>query len=204
MTVSQEISRSFDPLEYRLKLVSTWDKAWTDVLKVAAEKAGWGTPLRKGEGRGIAIASWPMASLHDFGSIMACVATVSVTKDGKLTVKQLDFAFDCGTIANANAVKAMVEGGALFGMNMSLNEELNVKNGAIVQGNYDSYRMLRLGDNLPTINVHFDALSGHGRLDIVGEIPVGPVGPAIANAIFQATGKRLRSTPFRKHDLSWV
>jgi isoquinoline 1-oxidoreductase beta subunit len=145
-----------------------------------------------------------MASLHDFGSVMCAVATVAVSKDGALHVKQLDYAFDCGRIANANAVQAMIEGGALFGLNMSLNEEVTVKNGAIVEGNYDSYRMLRVGDKLPQINVHFDALSGNGRLDIVGEIPVGPVGPAVANAIFQATGKRLRTTPFRKHDLHWA
>ena len=86
---------------------------------------------------------------------------------------------------------------------MTLNEQLTIKEGAIVESNFHEYPMLRLGDQLPTINVHFDALSGHDRFDLIGEAPVGPVGPAIANAIFQATGKRLRSTPFRNHDLSW-
>jgi isoquinoline 1-oxidoreductase beta subunit len=193
-----------DQLAYRLKLVSKWDKAWTDCLKVAADKAGWGTPLPKGEGRGIAIAAWPMASMHNFGTIICAVAHVAVSKDGQLAVKQLDYAFDCGRTANADAVRAMIEGGAIFGMNMALNEELTVKNGAIVESNFDSYRMLRAGNSPTKINVHFDALSGHERLDIVGEAPVGPVGPAIANAIFAATGKRLRSTPLRKHDLRWA
>jgi isoquinoline 1-oxidoreductase beta subunit len=71
-----------------------------------------------------------------------------------------------------------------------------------VEGNFDEYPMLRLAD-LPKINVHFGALTGHARFSEVGEPPVGPIGPAVANAIFQATGKRIRSMPFRKHDLSW-
>jgi len=100
-------------------------------------------------------------------------------------------------------VRAQLEGGTIFGMNMTLNEQLTVKDGAIAECNFNQYRMLRLDDRLPVINVHFDALSNHDRFDIIGEAPVGPVGPAIGNAIFQATGKRLRSTPFRGHDLSW-
>jgi isoquinoline 1-oxidoreductase beta subunit len=193
-----------DPVEYRLKLVSKWDKSWTTVLKVVAEKAGWGQKLPKGEGLGIGITSWPMATLHDFGTIIAAVARVSVSPEGDLTVKQLDYAFDCGRVANADAVKAMIEGGALFALNFNMNEELTMKDGVVTSTNFDSYRMNRIGDKLPTIKVHFDALSGHERLDIVGEAPVGPTGPAIANAIFAATGKRLRSTPFRKHDLRWT
>jgi isoquinoline 1-oxidoreductase beta subunit len=86
---------------------------------------------------------------------------------------------------------------------MTLNEQITIKDGAIVEGNFDQYPMLRLGDRLPQINIHFEALSGHERFDLIGEAPVAPVGPAIGNAIFRATGKRLRSTPFRNHDLSW-
>jgi isoquinoline 1-oxidoreductase beta subunit len=192
-----------DPLDYRLKLVSTWDKPWTDCLRVAAEKAGWRKPLPKGEGRGIAITCWPQAAMHNAGSIVCTVAHVKVTPDGELTVKQLDVAFDCGRIANPDAVRSQLEGGTLFGMNMTLNEQMTLKDGAMVEGNFDQYPMLRMGDRLPQLNVHFDALSGHERFDIIGEAPVGPVGPAIGNAIFQATGKRLRSTPFRNHDLKW-
>jgi isoquinoline 1-oxidoreductase beta subunit len=197
------VAAGIDPLEYRLKLVSRWDKSWSDCLRVAAQKAGWGQPLPRGEGRGIAITSWPAAAMHNFGTVVCAVAHVAVSRDGVINVKQLDYAFDCGRIANADAVRAMIEGGALFGMSVALNEEITVKNGSIVQSNFDSYRLLRLGDHAPKINVHFDALSGADRLDIVGEAPVGPVGPAIANAIYQATGKRLRSTPLGKHDLKW-
>lgn len=142
--------------------------------------------------------------MHDAGTIMCAAAHVVVSKKGELRVKQVDVTFDCGQVANKDAVRSQIEGGTIFGMNMTLNEQLSVKDGMIVETNYHQYPMLRLGDNLPEVNVHFDALSGHERFDIVGEAPVGPIGPAIGNAIFQATGKRLRSTPFINHDLSWA
>jgi isoquinoline 1-oxidoreductase beta subunit len=172
-------------------------------LRVAAEKSGWGKTLPRGEGRGIAITAWPSAGMRNAGTVICTAARVAVTPEGKLTVKQLDVAFDCGRVANPDAVRAQIEGGSLFGMNMTLREQITIKDGVIAERNFDKYRMLRLGDDLPQINVHFDALSGHERLDIIGEAPVGPVGPAIGNAIFQASGKRLRSTPFINHDLSW-
>ncbi len=192
-----------DPLAYRLKLVAGWDKAWSDCLKVAAEKAGWGGKLPKGEGLGIAISCWPVANARKSGSVVATVARVSVSQAGELKVKQLDVAFDCGSVVNPDAVRAQIEGGTLFGMNAALNEELTVKDGAIVEGNFDEYPMMKLADT-PPVNVHFGALSGHSRMAIIGEAPVGPVQPAIGNAIFAATGRRLRCTPFRKADLSWL
>lgn len=197
------VAAGIDPLEYRAKLLSRWDKPWTDCLRLAAKKAGWGKRLPRGEGRGIAISNWPQASLHHAGTIICAVARVKVSRDGQLTIRQVDIAFDCGRVANADAVRAQIEGGTIFGMNMSLNEQLGIENGAVVEGNFHQYPMLRIGDVPPAIHVHFDALSGHERMDIVGEAPVGPIGPAIGNAIFQATGKRLRSTPFRSHDLRW-
>jgi isoquinoline 1-oxidoreductase beta subunit len=135
---------------------------------------------------------------------MCAAAHVKVSPGGEITVKQVDVAFDCGRVANPDAVRSQIEGGTLFGMNMTLNEQLTIEKGAIAESNFDRYPMLRLGDNLPQINVHFDALSNQDRFDIMGEAPVGPIGPAIGNAIFAATGKRLRSTPFRNHDLSWT
>jgi len=130
------------------------------------------------------------------------VAHVKVTTEGELTVKQVDIAFDCGRVVNRDAVRAQIEGGTIFGMNMTLNEQMTIKDGAMVETNFDRYPVLR-SNSVPKINVHFDALSGHERFDIIGEAPVGPVGPAIGNAIFQATGIRLRSTPFRNHSLKW-
>lgn len=191
-----------DPLEYRLKLLEGWDKSWSDCLRVAAQKAGWGTKLPKGEGLGIAISCWPVANNRKSGSVVATVARVAVSKEGELKVKQLDVAFDCGSVANPDAVRAQVEGGTLFGLNAVLNEELTVKDGAIVEGNFDEYPMIRMADT-PLVNVHFDALSGDKRMAIIGEAPTGPVQPAVGNAVFAATGKRLRRTPMRNQDLSW-
>jgi isoquinoline 1-oxidoreductase beta subunit len=198
------VAAGIDPLEYRLQLVSRWDKSWSDCLRVAAAKAGWGQPLPRGEGRGIAISCWPVGSIHNFATVICTAARVRVSNSGELTVKQLDIAFDSGSVVNRDAVRAQIEGGTIFGMNMTLNEQMTLKNGAMVESNFHQYPMLRLGDRLPQINVHFDALSGHERLQIIGEAPVGTVGPAIGNAIFQASGKRLRNTPFRIHDLSWT
>ena len=193
-----------DPVEYRLALLAKWEKPWSDVLKLAASKAGWGRPLPRGEGMGVAISNWPMATIPNFGSTMAAVARVSISKAGELRVQQVDIAFDCGRIANRDAVDQMIVGGTLFGLNMALNEEMTIKDGAMVEGNFDEYQMLRMGDGLPQINAHHEALSGRDRFDLMGELPVGPIGPAVGNAIYSATGKRLRSTPFRKQDLSWT
>lgn len=197
------INAGIDPLHYRLRLLSNWKQSWTDCLSVAAQKSGWGQPLPKGEGRGIAIAAWPAGNRRDYGSVVCTAAHVAVSPEGKLRVKRLDITFDCGRVANEDAVRAQIEGGTIFGMNMTLNEQITISDGAIVETNFHQYPMLRMGDQLPEIHIHFDALSGDDRFDIVGEVPVGPVGPAIGNAIYQATGKRLRSTPFLNHDLSW-
>jgi isoquinoline 1-oxidoreductase subunit beta len=197
------VAAGIDPLEYRLKLMSKWDKSWSDCLRVTAAKAGWGRKLPKGEGMGIAISCWPQAAMHNTGTVIAAAARVKVSNSGEIIIQQIDTAFDSGSVANRDAVRAQIEGGTVFAINMTLNEQMTLKDGAMVERNFDQYPMLRLGANLPPINVHFDALSGQDRFEIIGEAPAGPIGPAIGNAIFQATGKRLRSTPFRKHDLSW-
>ena len=98
------------------------------------------------------------------------------------------------------AVEEQIQGGVLFGLNMTLSEHLDVENGRIVQGNYDQYPILKIADT-PEINVHFGGLSGHERMAEMGEPPAGVIGPAIANAIFRATGQRFRSTPLR--DATW-
>jgi isoquinoline 1-oxidoreductase beta subunit len=198
------VAAKIDPLEYRLKLLANWDPAWSKCLQVAAEKGNWGKPLPKGEGRGIAISSWPRAGMKQFGSIICSVAHVAVSRDGVLKIKQVDVSFDCGRVANKDAVLAQIQGGTIFSLNTLLNEEITLRDGAVVEGNFDQYPMLRIDEIPPVVNVHFDALSGHDRFGIIGEAPVGPTGPAVGNAIFQAIGKRLRTTPFRKHDLRWT
>ncbi|WP_339677459.1 molybdopterin cofactor-binding domain-containing protein [uncultured Zhongshania sp.] len=196
------VAGGIDPLEYRLKLLADWDPAWSHCLKLAAERAGWGKPLPKGQGRGIAISNWPHSGEKQAGATVCAVAHVEVSQEGKLTVHSIDFTFDCGRTVNLDAVLAQLEGGIIFGLNMSLNEGLTIVDGAVVESNFDRYPMLKMAD-IPEINIHLEALSGHDRFAIIGEAPVGPIGPAIGNAIYQAIGKRVRSTPFRKQDLSW-
>jgi isoquinoline 1-oxidoreductase beta subunit len=198
------LAAGVDPLEYRLKLLANWpDPGWAKVLHEVADKSGWGKSLPKGIGQGIAIANWNMHGKPEAGTTIGVVATVEVTKSGILKVHQLDAAFDCGRIVNRDAVLNLVQGGVIFGLNMALNEEVNVKDGRMVEGNFDEYPILRTGDT-PQVNIHFGGLSGHDRFSELGEPPVGPVGPAVGNAIFRAIGKRIRSTPIRKHDLTWA
>lgn len=192
-----------DPLEYRLKMYARWpDPGPTLCLKEAASKAGWGGKLKKGMAQGIAVGNWGSYGRPQAGTTVSAVATVEVSKKGVLKVHAIDLAFDCGSIVNRDAVLHEMQGGVAFGLNLALNEGLTIKDGRIVEGNFDQYPMLRMAD-MPKINVHFGGLSGHERFAEVGEPPVGVIGPAVANAIFRVTGKRIRSTPFRKHDLSW-
>ena len=187
-----------DPLEYRLKLLAKWpDAGWRKCLEVAAQHAGWGSLLQEGHGRGIAIGNFGGAGAPHAGCTVAAVAHVEVTPAGELEVHSLDLAFDCGRMLNQDAVFAQLQGSAIFGMNMALNEEITLENGRVVEGNFDSYPMLRLAD-MPKITIYPDALSGHERYANVGEAGVGVIGPAIANAVYAATGTRLRSMPFRK------
>ena len=192
-----------DPLEYHLQLYSNWpDPGPLLCLREAADKAGWGKQLPEGQAQGIAIGNWGMYGQPQAGTTVCAVATVEVSRQGVLKVQALDIAFDCGRILNHDAVLNQIQGGAVFGMNMALNEHLSIEDGRVVEGNFDQYPMLRMADT-PKINVHFGGLSGHKRFAEIGEPPVGVIGPAIGNAIFRVTGKRLRSTPFRHHDLSW-
>jgi isoquinoline 1-oxidoreductase beta subunit len=187
-----------DPLEYRLRLLAKWpDAGWRKCLEVAAKHSGWGTPLPAGQGRGIAIGNFGGGGEPHVGMTVAAVAIVEVTTAGELRIQSLDIAFDCGQVLNIDAVRSQLEGSAVFGMNMCLNEEITIENGRVVEGNFDRYPMLRLAD-VPRINIHTGALSGHDRYANAGEAGVGVIGPAIANAVFAATGVRLRSMPFRK------
>lgn len=195
-----------DPLEYRLKLLEkAQDPGWVKCLREVAARAEWGKPLPRGQAQGIAISNWGNWVTKDpqGGTTVAAIAHVDVSREGELRVLQLDLAFDCGRVLDTDAVIAQMQGGALFGLNMCLNEALSIENGRIVEGNFDQYPMLRLAD-VPRVNVHLGGLTGHERFSEVGEPPVGPIGPAVANAIFRATGKRIRSMPFRKHDLRWA
>ena len=166
---------------------------WLAVLDLVAEKGEWGKPLPQGRGRGIAI--------HEcFGTIVGEVAEVTLSPKGALKVDKVTLALDCGHAVNPLTVAEQMEGGVIFGLTAALYGKNTVKNGAIEQGNFDTYRMVRLAQ-APRIDVHF-ALSGGGKWGGIGEPGTAPIAPAVANAIFAITGKRIRSLPIMDHDLS--
>ncbi len=175
-----------DPFEFRKSLLRQHPRH-SKVLSTAAEKAGWGTPLEKGRGRGIA--------LHEsFHTIVAQVAEVAVSPDGEIQVKRVVCAIDCGRTINPDTIVAQMEGGIIFGLSAALFGEITVKDGRVEQGNFPSYDMVRLAET-PLIEVHIidsDAVIGG-----VGEPGTPPIAPAVANAIFAATGKRIRQLPLQ-------
>ncbi|WP_448168621.1 molybdopterin cofactor-binding domain-containing protein [Burkholderia ambifaria] len=194
-----------DPLAYRLKLYAKWpDPGWIKCLTEVASKAHWGRALPKGWGQGIAIANYGMNGKPEAGTTVAAVVTVEVARDGSVRVDSVDIAFDPGHVGYPDGLVSQMEGGALFALNSALNEQITVANGKIVESNFHNYPMMRIGDAPKRISVHFGGVSGHSRMAWVGESPMGPVAAALGNAIFSATGKRLRSMPFRLHDLSWA
>lgn len=157
-----------------------------------AEMAGWGRELPEGRGLGIAVH-------RSFLSYVGTVAEVSVDADGKLTVEDLWMCIDAGLVVNPDRVVSQMEGAAIFGISLALHGEITAKDGAVVEGNFDSYPMCRIAEVPHRIHAHImetDALPGG-----VGEPGVPPVAPAIVNAYFAATGKRIRELPLRNAGL---
>ena len=155
------------------------------VLDLAAEKSGWGQALPKGRGRGVALQ-------FVFGSYMAQVAEVEVSKEGNVRVHRVVCAMDCGTVINPDTVQAQLQSGVIFGATAALYGEITLKNGRVEQTNFDTYQMLRMNE-APAIDVHIvKSAEPPGGM---GETGTSLIVPAIANAIFAATGKRLRKMP---------
>jgi isoquinoline 1-oxidoreductase beta subunit len=173
-----------DPVEYRRTLLAKSPRALA-VLDVAAEKAGWGQPMPAGHGRGVSV-------IFGFGTYVAQVAEVSVDKDGRVHVQRVVCAVDCGQIVNPDTVRAQIEGGVIFGITGALFGEITIKAGRVEQGNFNSYQMLRI-DEAPAIEVYLtqsnEAPGG------IGEPGTAAIAPAIVNAVFAATGKRVRKLP---------
>jgi isoquinoline 1-oxidoreductase beta subunit len=180
-----------DPYELRRKLLVNQPRMLA-VLDLAAKKANWGTKLPSGVGRGI-------AAHFSFASYVAQVVEASVEKNGAVRVHRVVCALDCGTVVNPDTVRAQMEGGIIFGLTAALKTEITLKDGRVEQNNFHDYQMLRMFES-PEIEVHIvpstEAPTG------VGEPGVPCVAPALTNAIFAATGKRIRRLPIRTSDLA--
>jgi isoquinoline 1-oxidoreductase subunit beta len=186
-----------DPLELRRRLLGeprqikseegpAFDTGrYRAVLEAAAKAAGWDNPLPAGRGRGI-------AAQFSFASYVAEVAEVSVDAKGKVKVDRIVCVADCGTVVNPDILRAQLEGGIVWGLTAALKSAITIDRGRVQQASFDSYPLLRL-DETPVIEVHL--LPSTEPPTGAGEPGVPPVGPAVANAIFAATGKRVRKLP---------
>jgi isoquinoline 1-oxidoreductase beta subunit len=174
-----------DPLQYRRDLLTQAPRHLA-VLDKAAEMAGWSTPPAAGRGRGIAL-------VESFGSIVAEVAEVEIV-DGRVKVHRICAAVDCGDVINPDTATAQVEGGVVFGLSAAVFNEVTIDAGRVAQSNFHDLPMPKLAD-APSVTVEF--IRSGAALGGLGEPGVPPVAPAIANAVFALTGKRVRSLPVR-------
>jgi isoquinoline 1-oxidoreductase beta subunit len=178
------VAAKADPFEFRRGLLSQQPR-YKGVLELAADKAGWSKPLPAGVHRGIAVA-------QSFGSYVAEVAEVSVGADGAPKVHRVVAAVDCGRTVNPEIIRRQIEGAIVYGLSAALYGRITIKDGRVEQGNFNDYPVLRLNE-MPRVEVHImpstEAPGGNG------EPGTPPIAPAVVNAIFAATGKRLRALP---------
>jgi isoquinoline 1-oxidoreductase beta subunit len=155
------------------------------VLTLAAEKASWGQPLPERAGRGVSLQ-------HVFATYLAVVAEVEVSKDGSVRIRRVVCAVDCGIAVNPDTVEAQIQSAVIFGITAALHGQITLKDGRVEQNNFHDYEMLRINE-APAIEVHI--VQNSEPPGGMGECGTSAIVPAIANAIFAATGKRLRKMP---------
>jgi len=161
------------------------------VVEVVADKGGWGRAVPKGHGLGIAVH-------RSFVSYVATIVEASVGEKGKLTVHQVDTAIDCGTFVNPERIQSQIEGAAIMGLTIAKYGEITFKNGRVQQGNFDNFPVIRMDEAPLVTNVHIVPADPDTPPSGVGEPGVPPFAPALINAIFAATGKRIRALPIGK------
>jgi isoquinoline 1-oxidoreductase subunit beta len=181
-----------DPLQFRRSLLQG-KPDFLHVLDVLEQKSDWGRTLPAGSGRGMAI--------HEaFGTIVAETAEVSVSAKGEVRVERVVAVVDCGHVINPRIVEMQIESAVIYGLSAALYGDIAIKDGRVVQGNFDDYQVVRLAD-APKIETYL-ALSGGSKWGGIGEPGTPPIAPAVANGIFAATGKRIRALPIKNADLS--
>ena len=187
------LAGGYDPLDFRFELTRDIPD-WQPVLAVLKERSGFTTDLPRGEGMGVAITD-------EAAVIGAMCATVTVSRRGQLRVEKIVSVIDSGNMVNPLTCIEQVEGGIAQELSHTLDGAIEIRGGQVVSTNFDTYKLARIAD-MPVLDVNV-ALSGGERWGGIGERGLGPLAPAIANAIYFATGKRVRSTPLINHDLSW-
>ena len=183
-----------DPVEFRRTLLKG-HADWLLVLDTLAQKANWGKTLPRGSAQGIAI-------FESYGSVMGQVAEVSVSKRGEVRVEHVVCAIDCGHVVNPLTIEEQLESATVYGLTALLYGQITIEKGRVAESNFDTYQMLRI-NGMPEVETYL-ALSGGDKWGGVGEPSVPTIAPAVCNAIFKITGKRIRSLPLSNHDLSWM
>ena len=179
-----------DPLEFRRRLLAKQPRLLA-ALNVAAERAGWGARLPAGRARGVAV-------VNNVGSFTAQVAEVSVT-GGKLRVHRVVCAVDCGQAVNPAGVEQQIQSAIVYGLSAAMKGAITIDKGRVEQGNFNHYDVLRI-DEMPVVEVHI--VPSTANPSGIGEAAVPPIAPAVTNAIFALTGKRIRKLPIPASELA--
>ena len=173
-----------DPIEFRKSLLAK-EPRFVALLDLVKEKSGWGTALPARHGRGVAI-------VESFGSICAQVAEVSVAESGEVQVERVTAGIDCGPFVNPSIIEAQIQGGIVFGLTSALKGPITIEKGRVQQSGFHDYPMLRMRE-MPRIETHI--VGSRAKMGGIGEVSVPPAVPALTNAIFAATGVRIRKLP---------